>query len=50
VLHPYTVVKDHRTGVEVGDPTRVLDGDIDMFVEAALSRPQGGTSSAPETP
>ena len=37
VLHPYTVVKDHRTGVEVGDPTRVLDGDIDVFIEAALS-------------
>ena len=47
VLHPYTVVKDHRTGVEVGDPTRVLDGDIDKFIEAALSRPQGGTASAP---
>jgi peptide chain release factor 2 len=46
VLHPYTVVKDHRTGVEVGDPNRVLDGDIDMFIEAALSRPQGGTTSA----
>jgi len=39
VLHPYTLVKDHRTGVEVGDPTRVLDGDIDAFIEAALSRP-----------
>jgi peptide chain release factor 2 len=37
VLHPYTVVKDHRTGVEVGDPTRVLEGDIDVFIEAALS-------------
>jgi len=49
VLHPYTVVKDHRTGVEVGDPTRVLDGDIDMFIEAALSRPQGGTTSARES-
>ena len=48
VLHPYTVVKDHRTGVEVGDPTRVLDGDIDMFIEAALSRPQGGIGSAPD--
>jgi peptide chain release factor 2 len=48
VLHPYTVVKDHRTGVEVGDPTRVLDGDIDMFIEAALSRRAGGTASAPE--
>ena len=46
VLHPYTVVKDHRTGVEVGDPTRVLDGDIDKFIEAALSRPQGGTAPA----
>jgi peptide chain release factor 2 len=46
VLHPYTVVKDHRTGVEVGDPTRVLDGDIDVFIEAALSRPQGGTAPA----
>jgi hypothetical protein len=26
----------------------VLDGDIDMFIEAALSRPQGGTGPAPE--
>jgi peptide chain release factor 2 len=44
VLHPYTLVKDHRTGVEVGDPTRVLDGDIDVFIEAALSqkKPTGG--------
>ena len=44
VLHPYTLVKDHRTGVEVGDPTRVLDGDIDVFIEAALSlkKPSGG--------
>ncbi len=48
VLHPYTLVKDHRTGVEVGDPTRVLDGDIDVFIEAALSRPAGGgTPTAP---
>ncbi len=47
VLHPYTLVKDHRTGVEVGDPTRVLDGDIDAFIEAALSRPPGGTAPAP---
>jgi peptide chain release factor 2 len=47
VLHPYTVVKDHRTGVEIGDPTRVLDGDIDPFIEAAPSRPQaGGTGDA----
>ena len=47
VLHPYTVVKDHRTNVEVGDPTRVLDGDLDVFIEAALSRPQAGTDTAP---
>jgi len=46
VLHPYTLVKDHRTGVEVGDPTRVLDGDIDVFIEAALSKPTGGTPTA----
>ncbi len=39
VLHPYTMVKDHRTGVEVGDAARVLDGDIDPFIEAALARP-----------
>jgi peptide chain release factor 2 len=38
VLHPYTMVKDHRTGVEAGDTQRVLDGDIDKFIEAALSR------------
>jgi peptide chain release factor 2 len=47
VLHPYTLVKDHRTGVEVGDVARVLDGDIDAFIEAALSKPTtGGTPTA----
>jgi peptide chain release factor 2 len=40
VLHPYTMVKDHRTGVEVGDAGRVLDGDLDPFIEAALGRVQ----------
>ena len=44
ILHPCTLVKDHRTGIEVGDPTRVLGGDIDPFIEAALSRPPGGTA------
>jgi peptide chain release factor 2 len=38
VLHPYTMVKDHRTGHEVGDPNRVLDGDLDDFVRAWLHR------------
>ncbi len=42
VLHPYTMVKDHRTGVEVGDAARALDGDIDAFIEAALGRPPAG--------
>jgi len=49
VLHPYTLVKDHRTGLEIGDPTRVLDGDIDPFIEAALSRP-GQASGEPGIP
>jgi peptide chain release factor 2 len=36
VLHPYSLVKDHRTGVEAGDVERVLDGDLDAFVRAYL--------------
>jgi peptide chain release factor 2 len=36
VLHPYQLVKDHRTGVETGDTAAVLDGDLDRFIEAAL--------------
>jgi peptide chain release factor 2 len=36
VLHPYTMVKDHRTGYEMGDATRVLDGDLDGFARAYL--------------
>jgi peptide chain release factor 2 len=36
VLHPYRMVKDHRTGAEVGDSGRVLDGDVDPFIEAYL--------------
>ncbi len=34
VLHPYKLVKDHRTGVEVRDAEKVLDGDIDEFIIA----------------
>jgi peptide chain release factor 2 len=36
VLHPYTMVKDHRTDHEMGDAHRVLDGDLDGFVRAYL--------------
>jgi peptide chain release factor 2 len=36
VLHPYTLVKDHRTGQEMGDVQRVLDGDLDGFVRSHL--------------
>src|SRR5246127_5694285 len=36
VLHPYTMVKDARTGYEMGDVQRVLDGDLDPFVRAYL--------------
>jgi peptide chain release factor 2 len=41
VLHPYTMVKDHRTNVEVGNAQGVLDGDLDAFVRAELLRRAG---------
>ena len=42
VLQPYTMVKDHRTNVEVGNAQGVLDGDLDEFVRAELLRRAGG--------
>jgi peptide chain release factor 2 len=44
VLQPYQLVKDLRTGVQSTNPAAVLDGEIDLFVEAALAhRIEGGT-------
>jgi len=36
IMHPYKMVKDHRTGVTVGDVAGVLDGDLDRFIETYL--------------
>lgn len=35
-LHPYTLVKDHRTGVETSNASAVLDGDLDNFIESGV--------------
>jgi peptide chain release factor 2 len=42
VLHPYQMVKDHRTEHEVGNAGAVLDGEIDSFIEAFLKNPREG--------
>jgi len=46
VLHPYTLVKDHRTGVETGNVQAVLDGDLDTFMEAFLRLDAGREGKA----
>ena len=38
VFQPYTMVNDHRTEVKVGDVQRVMDGDLDVFIQAYLKR------------
>jgi len=38
VLNPYKQVKDHRTGVESNQPEKVLDGELDEFIEAELTQ------------
>ena len=37
-MHPYSMVKDHRTNVETSNVTKVLDGDIDAFIDANLAK------------
>jgi peptide chain release factor 2 len=45
VLHPYQLVKDHRTDLEIGDVNRVLDGDLDPLIEASLRQRAGPAPS-----
>lgn len=42
VMHPYTLVKDHRTNEESGNVTSVLDGELDPFINAYLKKYSGG--------
>jgi peptide chain release factor 2 len=46
VLHPYQLIKDHRTKEQVGDVNRVLDGDIDAFIKSYLMKKAAGALSA----
>jgi peptide chain release factor 2 len=45
VMHPYTMVKDHRTEHEVGDVQRVLDGDLDEFIRDYLNKTASASAS-----
>ncbi len=44
-LHPYTLVKDHRTGAEMGDTASYLNGDMDRMIEATLTARAGEAAS-----
>ena len=49
VLHPYRMIKDHRTKYEVGDVDRVMDGDLDGFIKSTLIARAKGTLSQAAT-
>ncbi|HWO73038.1 MAG TPA: peptide chain release factor-like protein, partial [Dehalococcoidia bacterium] len=44
VLHPYKMVKDHRTGYETSNAAAVLDGDLDAFIQAYLKTTMGASA------
>jgi len=44
-LHPYTLVKDHRTGAEMGDTSSYLNGDMDRMIQATLTARAGQAAS-----
>lgn len=52
VFQPYQMVKDHRTGYEIGDVSSVMDGEVDGFIEAYLKgrAAKGARQDAPDEP
>src|SRR5207248_167083 len=51
VLHPYRLIKDHRTKLEIGDVDRVLDGDLGPFMRAyLLARRQSSSKDSAKSP
>ena len=45
IFQPYTMVNDHRTELKIGDVQRVMDGDIDAFIEAYLKKFGAGAAA-----
>ena len=37
-MHPYSMVKDHRTNIETSNVGKVMDGDIDLFIDGNLKK------------